>query len=218
VDGRVVLDARNTPMPGFYAAGECACVSVHGANRLGTNSLVDIIVFGRRAGLHAVRYLDEAQLMPLPADVEDFTRAEVDRIRSATGDENVGTLRIELQETMEINASVMRDEGKLKTAEAKLAELRDRYMRAPLMDQGRLMNTDLTESLEFGNLLDISEAVVAGALARKESRGAHFREDYPERDDANFLAHTLVNRDGGKLRISHKPVVITKYQPKPRVY
>jgi succinate dehydrogenase / fumarate reductase, flavoprotein subunit len=112
----------------------------------------------------------------------------------------------------------MRDEEKLMTAQAKLAELRDRYLRAPLMDQGVLMNTDLTESLEVGNLLDISDAVVAAALARKESRGAHYREDYPERDDANFLAHTLVSQDGGKLRVSYKPVVITKYQPKPRVY
>jgi succinate dehydrogenase / fumarate reductase, flavoprotein subunit len=218
VDGRVVVDEKNTPMPGFYAAGECACVSVHGANRLGTNSLVDIIVFGRRAGIHAMGYLESAELMPLPADVESFARAEVHRIMSAQGEENVGTLRAELQETMEVNASVMRDEEKLKIAEAKLAELRDRYMRTPLMDQGTLMNTDLTESLEFGNLLDISDAVVAGALARKESRGAHYREDFPERDDANFLAHTLVHQDGGKLRVSYKPVVITKYQPKPRVY
>jgi succinate dehydrogenase / fumarate reductase, flavoprotein subunit len=218
VDGRVVVDEKNTPMPGFYAAGECACVSVHGANRLGTNSLVDIIVFGRRAGIHAMGYLESAELMPLPADVESFARAEVHRIMSAQGEENVGTLRAELQETMEVNASVMRDEEKLKIAEAKLAELRERYMRTPLMDQGTLMNTDLTESLEFGNLLDISDAVVAGALARKESRGAHYREDFPERDDANFLAHTLVHQDGGKLRVSYKPVVITKYQPKPRVY
>jgi succinate dehydrogenase / fumarate reductase, flavoprotein subunit len=218
VDGRVVVDEKNTPMPGFYAAGECACVSVHGANRLGTNSLVDIIVFGRRAGIHALGYLADAELMQLSPDAEDFARAEVDRIRSARGDENVGTLRAELQETMEVNASVMRDEEKLETAQAKLKELRDRYMRATLMDQGMLMNTDLTESVEFGNLLDISDAVVAGALARKESRGGHYREDYPERDDANFLAHTLVSQRNGKLNVSYKPVVITRYPPKPRVY
>jgi len=218
VDGRVVVDERGTPMPGFYAAGECACVSVHGANRLGTNSLVDIIVFGRRAGRDAVRYVKEADLLPLPHGVEDPARDEVERLLGADGEEKVAAIRAELQEQMDINVSVMRDAVKLTTMQRRLSELRDRYQRIGLQDRGRVHNSDLTEAIELGNLLEIADAMVAGALAREESRGAHYREDFPKRDDARFLAHTLVRKSEGGVTIGYKPVSITRFQPQERKY
>ncbi len=218
VDGRVVLDAANTAMPGFYAAGECACVSIHGANRLGTNSLVDIIVFGRRAGKDMLRYLREAELLPLGAEPEGWSRELVSRLLAASGKERVAVLRRELQECMDVNAGVVRDEAKLQTALAKIHELRERYEQISLDDRSVQFNTDLMEAIEFGNLLEAAEAVVVGALDRKESRGGHYREDYPKRDDVNFLKHTLVSKVDGQLRIGYKPVSITRFQPKERTY
>jgi len=218
VDGRVLVDEKNTVLPGFYAAGECACVSVHGANRLGTNSLVDIIVFGRRSAIDMLRYIKEAGLSPLPADADGPARAQVDSFLNGQGTENAAAIRRELQEAMEDDASVMRDETRLKRMQAKLVELQDRYTKVSVSDRGTLFNSDLQEVIELGNLLDISDAIVAGALARKESRGGHYREDYPTRDDANFLAHTLVYKEAGKLRINYKPVTITRFTPKPRTY
>ncbi|MHB1415680.1 MAG: FAD-binding protein, partial [Chloroflexota bacterium] len=218
VDGRVLNDEKNTPLPGLYAAGECACVSVHGANRLGTNSLVDIIVFGRRAGLAVLRYLKEAELLPLAADAEARATDQVARLRSSKSDERASTLRAELQATMEKNASVVRDAAKLKEAQAKVAELRERYNHVAIHDPGTIFNMDLIEAIEVGNLLDVAEAIVAGALTREESRGAHYREDFPKRDDAKFLKHTLIRRVDGKLEISYKPVVITRFEPKERKY
>ena len=218
VDARVVVDDRNTPMAGFYAAGECACVSVHGANRLGTNSLLDITVFGQRAARHMLRYCKEAELLPLPPEPDGPARAELARILASTGREKLADLRAEMQQCMDDNAGVMRDASKLTAAERKLAELRDRYPRISIQDHGKVYNTDLTEALEFGNLLDCAEAIVAGALAREESRGGHYREDFPKRDDARFLRHTLVTRECGKLVIGYKPVVITRFQPKERTY
>ncbi|MGE5619672.1 MAG: succinate dehydrogenase flavoprotein subunit [Sphingomonadaceae bacterium] len=218
VDGRVVVDAKNTPLPGLYAAGECACVSVHGANRLGTNSLVDIIVFGRRGGRDMLRYLKEAEFLPLSSDVEDRARSEVARLLTSSGPEKVASIRAELQEQMEANASVTRDAGKLRSMQRRLAELRERYRMISLQDRGSFYNTDLTEALELGYLLDVADAVVAGALAREESRGAHYREDFPKRDDTRFLAHTLASPVNGRVQISYKPVSITRFQPQERKY
>ncbi len=218
VDGRVLVDEKNTVLPGVYAAGECACVSIHGANRLGTNSLVDIIVFGRRAGRDMLRYLGESELLPLAPDTEAVARAEVARLLDSRGQERVATLRAQLQEQMQANASVVRDAGKLETMRAAVAELKDRYARVSLQDRGKLFNTELTEAIEFGYLLDVAECIVTGALARKESRGAHYREDFPKRDDAHLLVHTLVRRVDGRLEISYKPVSITRFQPQERRY
>ncbi len=219
IDGQVVVDENNTPLIGFYAAGECACVSVHGANRLGTNSLVDIVVFGRRAGQHMLRYVREADLPPLPPEPDAWARAELSRLRSANGPEKVADIRNRLREEMMDKAGVFRVESDLLALRQILAELRQRYQQIHIDDKGTRFNTDLLEAIELGNMLDISESVVESALARKESRGAHYREDYPKRDDANFLKHTLAYRDEkGNITLKYKPVVITRWQPQERKY
>jgi succinate dehydrogenase / fumarate reductase flavoprotein subunit len=218
VDGRVVVDEQNTPLPGLYAAGECACVSVHGANRLGTNSLVDIIVFGRRGGKHIARFVDEVDLPPLPPEPTAVAREEVDRLRASRGNENVGELRKTLQEQMMNLAGVFRSADHLQAMSETLAELRDRYARVTVKDQGARFNTDVMEALEFGYLLDISENIVSAALARTESRGGHYREDFPQRDDARWLKHTLAFRTAKGIALRYKPVVITRFQPQERKY
>ncbi len=218
IDGRVVTDPKNTPLPGFYAAGECACVSVHGANRLGTNSLVDIIVFGRRAGKHALKYIQEADFVPLPKEADGPAREEIERLISNNGSERVADIRRELQEEMMDKAGVFRTGEGLKLLSVKIADLRQRYTRVKISDKGRVFNTELTEALELGYLLDIADNIVASALARTESRGAHYREDFPSRDDAQWLKHTLAYRTPEGIRLDYKPVVITKFQPKERKY
>lgn len=226
VDGRVVVDERNTPLIGFYAAGECACVSVHGANRLGTNSLVDILVFGRRAGNHMAQFCKDAAFPPLPEDPETFTQKVIDHfLKNTDGKERIGTIRRELQQIMMDEASVLRTGEGLQRCLEKVRNLRERYAQAKLDDQNRVFNLDLVEALELGYLLDCAEALVASALNRTESRGAHYREDYRERNDAEWLKHTLIYCQGWRLKgddhkvhFRYKPVVITKYQPTVRKY
>ncbi len=219
VNGRVVLDDWKTILPGLYAAGECACVSVHGANRLGTNSLLDLVVFGRRAGRDMARFCQEADLPPLPTDAIEAARERFDGLLSATGDEVVATIRDELQHTMMDNVGVFREEQGLKAAVEKVRELKERYQRVRVQDKGKVFNTELLEAWELGNLLDVAEVTAVSALNRTESRGAHSREDYPERNDEEWLKHTLAYRteDGG-IELRYKPVVITKFEPKERVY
>ena len=218
IDGRVTIDAKNTPVPGLYAAGECACVSVHGANRLGTNSLVDLVVFGRRAGRHMLQFVQENDLHPLPKEPDYRARAEIEWFLENEGEEKVATIRAELQEAMMADASVFRTGDGLRRMQDKLVELRNRFTRISIDDRSRTFNTDLVEAIELGYLLDCAEAIVACALAREESRGAHYREDFPQRDDANWLKHTLVSRTSGGLELSYKPVIITRFQPKERTY
>ena len=218
IDGRVVVDENNLALPGLYAAGECACVSVHGANRLGTNSLVDLVVFGRRAGRHAGEYIEEAGFAPLGREPDFRSRAQVDALLTRTTGERVPDIRATLQNEMMDKASVFRTKEDLESVTDTLRELRDAYSNAAIQDHGKIFNMDLLEALELEALLDCSDAIVAGALARTESRGAHSREDYPERDDDNWLAHTLAYKTSGGIRMKKKPVVITKFEPQERKY
>lgn len=218
-NGQVVVDSDNTPIPGFYAAGECACVSVHGANRLGTNSLVDILVFGRRAGIAAALYAQEADFPALPADAEGAAAAELERIRHSDGGEVAGQIRKEMRLMMMEQVGVFRTEEFLTSAIGKLQELKERWRRITIMDKGLRWNTDLMEAWELGCLLDLAYVTTVAALDRKESRGGHYREDYPERDDENWLKHSLAFQlpDGG-VRMSSKPVRLGRYAPAKRVY
>ncbi|AZM60422.1 MULTISPECIES: succinate dehydrogenase flavoprotein subunit [unclassified Streptomyces] len=222
VEGEVLAD-NTTVVPGLYAAGEVACVSVHGANRLGTNSLLDINVFGKRAGVAAAEYARTADFVELPEDPESFVVGQIERLRSSTGTERVADIRRELQDTMDANVMVFRTEQTIKTAVEKIAELRERYKNVAIQDKGKRFNTDLLEAVELGNLLDLAEVMAVSALARKESRGGHYREDYPNRDDVNFMRHTMAYREVGAdgtetVRLDYKPVVQTRYQPMERKY
>ncbi|MCX5368426.1 MULTISPECIES: succinate dehydrogenase flavoprotein subunit [unclassified Streptomyces] len=222
VQGEVLSD-NTTVVPGLYAAGEVACVSVHGANRLGTNSLLDINVFGKRAGIAAAEYSQKAEYVELPENPAQQVIDQVEHLRASTGTERVAELRRELQETMDANVMVFRTEQTIKTAVEKLAELRERYRNISIQDKGRRFNTDLLEAIELGNLLDLAEVMAVSALARKESRGGHYREDYPNRDDVNFMRHTMAYREVGddgteSIRLDYKPVVQTRYQPMERKY
>ena len=222
VTGQVVLDAEGTPAPGLYAAGECACVSVHGANRLGTNSLLDIVVFGRRGGAAMSEFAAGATHPAVPVGVEEETRARIEGLRSAARGENVAAIRAGLQDEMTLNASVFRTAESLTTAQSRIRALRERYRTASIDDKGNIFNFDLTEALELGFLLDLAEALVVSALARTESRGAHSRDDHTLRDDANWMRHTLAWLDGdasgGTVRLGYKPVVSGRYLPMERKY
>ena len=218
-----VLSDNDTVVPGLYAAGEVACVSVHGANRLGTNSLLDINVFGRRAGIAAADFANSHDFVPLPEDPGSYTISLVEGLRSGTGGERVAAIRRDLQQTMDLNAQVYRTEATLKQALTDIQELRRRYRHIAVQDKGARYNTDLLEAIELGFLLDLAEVTVVGALERKESRGGHAREDYPNRDDVNFMRHTMAYRvpgagDESAVRVDYKPVTITRYQPMERKY
>jgi succinate dehydrogenase / fumarate reductase flavoprotein subunit len=216
--GEVVVDDRNTVFPGLYAAGECACVSVHGANRLGTNSLLDLIVFGKHAGLKAAEYAKQADFEKLPAEPEADARSQFEVLKNGSGRENAFDIATEMKKVMFDLVGIYRSEADMKEAIEKVKELKERYRQVKVMDTGKIFNTELLNAWELGNMLEISEVVAACALNRKESRGGHSREDFPNRDDKNWLKHTLACKVNGKVDISYKPVVITKYPPKERVY
>jgi succinate dehydrogenase / fumarate reductase flavoprotein subunit len=217
-DAEVILDDKDTPMPGLYAAGECACVSIHGANRLGTNSLVDIVVFGRRGGKKMAEYMRQNDLPALPADPDAHARDLVDRLLHGNGTESSGAIRAEMQQVMFDEAFVVRNGAGLRKAADTIRGLKERFARVGIQDHSRTFNTDLMEAIELGFMLDCAELVTAGALAREESRGGHFREDFPKRDDGNWLKHTLAYLEPEGVRMSSKPVTITRFEPKERVY
>jgi succinate dehydrogenase / fumarate reductase flavoprotein subunit len=218
-DGRVVVGSEETVVPGLYAAGECACVSVHGANRLGTNSLLDLVVFGRRAGDDAARYVADAASPSVPAGVEGPALEQLNAILGRTTGDNAGEIRKELQDGMFDLAFVVRSEESLSKMQQILGGLRERYDRVAITDKGAIYNTDLMETVELGYLLDCADALVAAALERTESRGGHYREDHPLRDDANWLKHTLAYREAdGSIRMEFKPVKMGPYIPMERKY
>ena len=214
-----VLRNNTDVVPGLYAAGEVACVSVHGSNRLGTNSLLDINVFGRRAGIAAAQYAAGARTPDLPGDPEAAVVGMVAKLLNSTGTEKVNTIRTELQNTMDRNAQVFRTEESLAEAEADVAALKARYENVAIADKGKRYNSDLLEAIELGFLLDLAQVLVVSARNRKESRGGHAREDYLERDDENYMQHTMAYRDSaGEITLDWKPVVMTRYQPMARKY
>jgi succinate dehydrogenase / fumarate reductase, flavoprotein subunit len=216
--GQVVIDQNNTVMPGLYAAGEVACVSVHGANRLGTNSLLDLVVFGKHAGMHAADFVKGADFQPLSDDPTDFVRSQIDRLMNSKGNEKAAQIAKDLKKSMFEHVGVFRtDEGML-SAKQDIQELKERFKHVKLDDRGKLFNMDLLTTWELSNLLDLAEVTTESALARQESRGAHARDDYPARNDSEWLKHTLAWLKGGQVELGYKPVTITKYTPKERVY
>ncbi|MEU8412949.1 succinate dehydrogenase flavoprotein subunit [Amycolatopsis japonica] len=221
IHGEALRDNENV-IPGLYAAGEVACVSVHGSNRLGTNSLLDINVFGRRAGIAAAEYALAHEHIELPENPTKVVEDQLALLLSEHGDERVADIRTELQKTMDSHASVYRTEDTLKQALTDVQALKERYSRITVSDKGKRYNTDVLEAVELGFLLELAEVLVVGALARKESRGGHAREDYPNRDDTNFMRHTMAYKEGDGLtadvRLDYKPVTFTRYEPMERKY
>jgi succinate dehydrogenase / fumarate reductase flavoprotein subunit len=220
-----VLQDNDTVVPGLYAAGEVACVSVHGSNRLGTNSLLDINVFGKRSGINAAEYAKTAEFVELPEDPAAETVALLDAVRNAAGTERIAAIRADLQETMDANMQVFRTKDSIAQALADITKLRERYRNIGIQDKGKRFNLDLLEAVELGFLLDLAEVMTVAALHRKESRGGHYREDFPDRDDANWMKHTMLYKDDAAetegikgLRFGTKPVVFTRYEPMERKY
>jgi succinate dehydrogenase / fumarate reductase, flavoprotein subunit len=218
VDAQVVADAANTVIPGLFAAGECACVSVHGANRLGTNSLLDIVVFGRRAGVNAAEHAAGVGHVELGDDPAGAVTRMLEDLAGHPEGERAAAIRGDLQVNMDDKAGVYRTETLLKEMEVELASLRERYARVWVQDTSRRYNTDLLEAVELGFLLDLAEALVVSARARTESRGGHFREDHPVRDDKNWLKHSMAARTESGVKLDYKPVTMTRYEPMERKY
>jgi succinate dehydrogenase / fumarate reductase flavoprotein subunit len=218
VDGRVTVDSEDTPFEGLYAAGECACVSVHGANRLGCNSLLDTLVFGRRSGMEINRYVQRVELQKPKTDFEKMSGNKLAGLMASKGKEKIGDIMNRMQEVMMEKVSVFRTEQPMSEALEEIKELKERYRMIALKDKGSCFNRDLLDALELGHMLDLAEVITMAALYRKESRGAHSREDFPARNDENYLVHTLVRYSDKEPQIFEKPVTITRFQPQERKY
>src|SRR6476619_5282026 len=224
-----VLQDNDTVVPGLYAAGEVACVSVHGSNRLGTNSLLDINVFGKRAGIAAAEYAKTADFVELPVDPEAYTLNLLVYFSTTDGTEKVAAIRKELQDTMDANMQVFRTADTLNQVLKDIASFEERYQRISVQDKGKRFNLDLLEAVELGFLLELAKVMTVAALHREESRGGHFREDFPERDDEKFMKHSMAYKDDhapadgsaesiAGIRLATKPVVFTRYEPMVRKY
>ena len=217
--GETILNESNATVPGLYAAGECACVSVHGANRLGTNSLLDLVVFGKHAGLRAAEFAKSAAYQALPADPTEFASSQFERIRKADGKDNAFDIATTMKKVMFDKMGIFRSGTGMEEALKAVRELKERYKHVTVTDTGKIFNMELINVWELGNLLDLAEMTTISAIARTESRGGHSREDYPDRDDKNWLKHSLAwVRPDGAIDLKYKPVVITKYEPKVRTY
>lgn len=217
-DGQVISDGTGTPVPGLYAAGECACVSIHGANRLGTNSLLELLVFGRRAGIQAQKDLDHLEFVDLPKGKDSAQAERIAEIKQRTGGVKVANIRARLQASMTRNLSVVRGEAGILETSALIQELKEEYKHISVDDKGEIYNTDLMEAMELGHLLNVADVMCKGALDRQESRGAHYRSDYTSRDDSSWLRHTMAKKSGETLEMDYKPVTITRFEPKERTY
>ncbi len=218
-DGHVIIDDKGTKVTGFFAAGECACVSVHGANRLGTNSLLEALVFGRRTGSAALNFTKDAKLHDVNENEElEKVKKRIDSIYSKSGNESVNDIRNELKENMTINCGIYRSKKQLGKCLKILADLKARYRKGKITDTGKTFNSELLEFIELGHMLDFSEIIARGAIEREESRGGHARTDFPKRDDDKWLSHTLAYKKGEEIDFKYKPVVITKHQPEERKY
>ena len=221
-----VLQDNDTVIPGLYAAGEVACVSVHGSNRLGTNSLLDINVFGKRAGIYAAEYALHADFVDLPEDPEADTIALLDVVRNSEGTERVSEIRRDLQNTMDANMQVFRTAETINKTLSDIADLEERYKKINVQDKGKRFNLDLLEAVELGFLLELAKVMSVAALHREESRGGHFREDFPDRDDEKFMLHSMAYKvdeaDNAEhtagIRLDTKPVIFTRYEPMVRKY
>ena len=219
-DTEVQADNKGNKVTGFFAAGECACVSVHGGNRLGTNSLLDIVVFGRRGGKKITEFLETAEEHDFSADPAEKTKELVNKLLEQKGSEKIAVIRRELQQNMMDKCGIFRNETDLIEMKKLVKEYKQRYNNISLQDKSTVFNTDLIETIELGNLLDISESITESALNRTESRGAHTREDHPERNDKDWMKHTFIrkNFEGGNPEIDYKTVVKTRFEPMERKY
>ena len=219
-DGQVIIDDKGTKITGFFAAGECACISVHGANRLGTNSLLDALVFGRRTGKALMEFTGNAKLHDINEDKEIASvKGRIDTIMNTSGTESMNNIRNELKEIMMSNCGVFRNKDGLEVCLKKVKELQGRFKKAKVTDKGKTFNSELIETIELQHMLEYSEIIVVSAIAREESRGSHARTDFSKRDDAKWLKHTLsYKKPEGRIELKYKPVTITKHQPEERKY
>ena len=219
VNAEVLANHRGDVVPGFYAAGECACVSVHGANRLGTNSLLDIVVFGRRGGTNMAEYALQSKLVDLPENSEREAEEWLGSLMDGGGTESLADIRKTLQDEMMDKASVVRTEESLTDVLSTLRDLRERYEKARVKDRSKIFNTELVEHIEQGFLIDMAEALVISALARTESRGGHYREDHTMREDDHWMKHSFITRaSDGTTELGYKPVIMGRYEPVERKY
>jgi succinate dehydrogenase / fumarate reductase flavoprotein subunit len=218
VDGRVLANEKGSIVPGLYAAGECACVSVHGATRLGCNSLLDLLVFGRRSGLTMKEKIKGVGHAAPSKDVLKSSEEKIVRLLNAPVREKIDPVRKKMQSVMMDYGSVFRSEDGVTKGIAEIRDLKSRYKEVGVVNKGRTFNYELMEAIELGHQLELSEVILMSALHRRESRGAHYREDFPLRADRYFLKHTLVFQTPDGPEVRYKPVKITRFQPEARVY